>query len=88
MTKHLSPQIVEQAAGWFVKFRTVSVPASERKEFFQWLQQSPQHVQAYLEEVLAHSDVAAPPMCERLLNRVDKPCRATRSQRRRQDVPP
>ena len=79
MTTQLSPKILEQAADWFVKFRTVIVPVSEREEFFRWLQQSPQHVQAYLEEALTCSDVVPLTMCDRLTERIDKPCSATRS---------
>lgn len=86
MTKQVSPQIWEQAADWFVRFRTAIVPVSEREEFFRWLQQSPQHIQAYLEEALTHSDVIALATCDRLTSRVDKACSITRTPRPRKDA--
>lgn len=75
----LSPQILQQAAGWFGKFRTIDVPLSVRAEFFSWLKQSPQHVQAYLEEALAHSDSTPLTMCSRLISGVEEPCSDTRA---------
>lgn len=86
MNTLLSPQIVEQAADWFIKFRTAIVPVSEREEFFRWLRQSPQHIQAYLEEALAWSDVVVLTTCARLTDRADKPCSATRARGPREDA--
>lgn len=75
----LSPQITERAAGWFGKFRATELSLSEREKFFRWLRQSPEHVQAYLEEALAHSDVAPLTMCCRLISAIDEPCSSTRT---------
>lgn len=46
-------QIVEQAAGWFAELRAAELAESEREEFWRWLRQSPQHVQAYVERACA-----------------------------------
>jgi len=76
MSTLLSHEIVEQAADWFIKFRTGELPISEREEFLRWLHESPLHVQAYMEEALSHSDAFPLTPCDRLANRVDEPCSA------------
>lgn len=73
----LSPLILEQAAGWFGRFRTSEIPLAERKEFLRWLLQSPQHVQAYLEELLRHPDDLPLVICKRLTGVMDEPCSDT-----------
>jgi ferric-dicitrate binding protein FerR (iron transport regulator) len=83
MSMQLSPQIVEQAAGWFARFRAGEVPAAESEEFLRWLQRSPEHVQAYIEEALSYSDELPLTTCARLTNRGDEPCSTVRSQVRR-----
>lgn len=82
----LSPQITEQAAGWFGKFRAAELSVSEREKFLRWLRQSPEHVQAYLEEALAQSDVAPFTMCCRLIGGMDEPCSGIRAPGDRDDT--
>lgn len=53
MSMQLSPQIVEQAVGWFAKLRAAQLAESEREKFWRWLQQSAQQVQAYMERACA-----------------------------------
>lgn len=76
----LSPQIQEQAAEWFVKFRKGELRLSEREEFIRWLHQSPQHVQAYVEEARTYWDTVPLTTCDRLTNRLEEPCSAARTQ--------
>ena len=83
MSTQLPPQIVAQAADWFVKFRAAEVSVSEREEFLRWLQRSPEHVQAYIEEALSYSDEFPVSACERLLNRIAEPCSAAPTRRSR-----
>lgn len=80
---HLSPMVLEEAADWFVKFRMGRVSASDREAFVRWIRQSPKHVQAYLEEVLAHFDGASVKTCDRLANRVEERCSNTPPRRLR-----
>lgn len=46
---HLHPDIVTEAAAWFVEFRSGDATPAARSRFEQWLRSSPEHVQAYLE---------------------------------------
>lgn len=55
----LSSQILEQAARWFVEFRTDEVPPAVRLEFYRWLRASPQHIGAYLELARTYADLAS-----------------------------
>lgn len=80
MSRQLSPQIVEQAAGWFAKLRAANIGEAEREEFFRWLMESPDHVQAYVQEALAHSDPLT--ICGRVSSRLEEPCSATRGKLR------
>jgi transmembrane sensor len=45
----LNAQIYEEAARWFVEFRTGDVKITNRAKFTAWLRMSPQHLRAYLE---------------------------------------
>src|SRR5437016_2080932 len=42
-------RIHQQACEWFVEFRTGEPEESVRKAFHAWLQESPQHIGAYLQ---------------------------------------
>lgn len=55
----LSPHILEQAAEWFVEFRSEEPPLPARQEFLQWLRLSPQHIQAYMEVAQTYADLGA-----------------------------
>lgn len=72
----LSSQVLEQAAEWFAKLRAANIGEAEREEFFLWLMQSPDHVQAYVQEALAHSDTLT--ICDRVSGRLEEPCSAAR----------
>ena len=54
-----SQAIGAEAAAWFVEFRVGDPDAAARDEFFKWLAQSPQHIQAYLEVSAAWADLPA-----------------------------
>jgi transmembrane sensor len=41
-------QIYQRACEWFVEFRSHQPDESARRAFYQWLQESPQHIGAYL----------------------------------------
>lgn len=75
--KQLSHAILRQAAHWFGKFRAVElpsgVPVSERRDFYRWLRESPQNVEAYLEVALTYADIVAPRTCKYLPARA-APC--------------
>jgi transmembrane sensor len=45
----LTALISEQAAEWFVEFRTGDVDATSRSEFDAWMRASPEHLRAYVE---------------------------------------
>src|SRR6186713_3594905 len=45
----LNAQISEEAAEWFVEFRTGEATAAERAHFDAWVRSSPEHLRAYLE---------------------------------------
>lgn len=47
--ERLEALISEQAAAWFVEFRTGDVDANGRSEFDAWLRASPEHLRAYIE---------------------------------------
>jgi transmembrane sensor len=41
-------EVLEEAAGWLVEFRTEDVENAQRRAFDAWLRASPEHVRAYL----------------------------------------
>lgn len=43
------PEAAAEAAAWFAEFRAEDVTPGTRAHFDEWLRQSPQHIQAYLE---------------------------------------
>ena len=45
----LNAQISEEAAEWFVEFRTGEPNAASREQFDAWVRSSPEHLRAYLE---------------------------------------
>ena len=45
----LNAQISQEAAEWFVEFRTGEVDAASRAQFDAWVRSSPEHLRAYLE---------------------------------------
>ena len=51
----LPRQVLEEACDWFVDFRVGDVDAIARERFDQWLRESPQHIQAYLEITTAYA---------------------------------
>jgi transmembrane sensor len=42
-------EIVAEASAWFIEFRAGDATAEDRARFYEWLQRSPEHIQAYLE---------------------------------------
>jgi transmembrane sensor len=50
-------QVITEACAWFVEFRTGDATSSTRDRFDEWLRQSPQHIQAYLEVAAAWSEL-------------------------------
>jgi transmembrane sensor len=50
-------QIVTEACGWFIEFRTGEVTAETRDRFDEWLRHSPEHIQAYLEVAAAWAEL-------------------------------
>lgn len=45
----LNPQINEEAARWFMEFRSGDIDTSVRRQFDTWVRASPEHLRAYLE---------------------------------------
>ncbi len=45
----INTQISEEAAEWFVEFRTGDMDAAGRRAFDSWVRSSPEHLRAYLE---------------------------------------
>jgi transmembrane sensor len=45
----LNTQISEEAAEWFIEFRTGEVDAAGRAAFDEWVRRSPEHLRAYVE---------------------------------------
>jgi transmembrane sensor len=63
---NFNAQISEEAAEWFVEFRTGEINATGRHDFATWIRTSPEHLRAYLEfaalwsqsgALTAHSDL-------------------------------
>jgi transmembrane sensor len=48
-SKDTKPDLVAEASGWFIEFRTGEVTSSDRARFDEWLRRSPEHIQVYLE---------------------------------------
>ncbi|MFC4312393.1 FecR family protein [Steroidobacter flavus] len=55
----LNNQISEEAAEWFVDFRTGEIDASGRRAFDDWVRRSPEHLRAYLEFATIWNQTAA-----------------------------
>jgi transmembrane sensor len=53
----LRRQIVSEACEWFTEFRTGDATATTRERFDEWLRQSPEHIQAYLEVASAWAEL-------------------------------
>ena len=45
----LNAQIYSEASEWLIEFRSGDIDAASRKEFYDWLCTSPEHMRAYLE---------------------------------------
>lgn len=58
----LNPQINEEAARWFVEFRSGDIDASARQQFDAWMRASPEHLRAFIEiaALWGHSAAADP----------------------------
>ena len=55
----MNAQIYEEATLWLIEHREKSLSAKQRREFDNWLRQSPHHVRAYLEISAIWEDVPA-----------------------------
>jgi transmembrane sensor len=53
-----SPEIVAEAAEWFVTMRDPSTSLQQREAFSEWLRASPMHIQAYLDVTRTWGDAA------------------------------
>src|SRR5687767_11225711 len=64
----LNAQISEEAAEWFVEFRSGDVDLEARRQFDAWVRSSPEHLRAYLEiaAIWNESDALSPPGALRL----------------------
>ncbi|MET0984779.1 MAG: FecR domain-containing protein [Steroidobacteraceae bacterium] len=49
LSERVGTRVAEEAATWFIEFRTGWVGAADRKAFDAWLRRSQEHVSAYLE---------------------------------------
>jgi transmembrane sensor len=47
--KPFNQQLYSEAAAWLVEFRSGDIDVAGRKEFYDWLRTSPEHMRAYLE---------------------------------------
>src|SRR5581483_967004 len=59
-------QISEEAAEWFVEFRTEEPDAQQRRSFDAWVRRSPDHLRAYIELAALWHDAAAVPAARTL----------------------
>jgi transmembrane sensor len=50
-------EVIAEASEWFIEFRSGADLPVNRERFDQWLRQSPEHIQAYLEVAAAWSDL-------------------------------
>lgn len=55
----LNAQISEEAAEWFIEFRTNDIDAAGRRAFDAWVRTSPEHLRAYLELAAIWSEAAS-----------------------------
>ncbi|HEY5758961.1 MAG TPA: FecR family protein [Steroidobacter sp.] len=55
-----NPQILEEAAAWFVTLRGQTLATADAREFHDWLKRSPEHIRAYLEIAAVYADIPAP----------------------------
>jgi len=53
-------QILEEAATWFVVFRSQILDENTRQDFHDWLKRSPEHIRAYLEIASTYAEIPAP----------------------------
>jgi transmembrane sensor len=47
--KPFNQQLYDEAAAWLIEFRSGDIDVAGRKEFYDWLRTSPEHMRAYLE---------------------------------------
>jgi transmembrane sensor len=47
--KPFNQQLYSEAAAWLIEFRSADIDVAGRKEFYDWLRISPEHMRAYLE---------------------------------------
>ena len=47
--KPFNQQLYDEAAAWLIEFRSGDIDGAGRKEFYDWLRTSPEHMRAYLE---------------------------------------
>jgi transmembrane sensor len=59
MKPAFNPQISEEAAEWFLEFRSGDVTIEARRRFGEWLRLSPEHLRAYLEVAAIWEEGAA-----------------------------
>ena len=57
--KQLNAQIYSEASDWLIEFRSGDIDADGRKEFYDWLRTSPEHMRAYLELAAIWNEGAA-----------------------------
>src|ERR1700744_3161410 len=57
--KQLNDQIYSEASDWLIEFRSGDIDAAGRKEFYDWLRTSPEHMRAYLELAAIWNEGAA-----------------------------
>jgi transmembrane sensor len=57
--KQLNAQIYSEASDWLIEFRSGDIDAAGRKEFYDWLRTSPEHMRAYLELAAVWNEGAA-----------------------------
>lgn len=57
--KQLNAQIYSEASDWLIEFRSGDIDAAGRKEFYDWLRTSPEHMRAYLELAAIWNEGAA-----------------------------
>ena len=57
--KQLNDQIYSEASDWLIEFRSGDIDAAGRKEFYNWLRTSPEHMRAYLELAAVWNEGAA-----------------------------
>ncbi len=53
----VKPEAAAEAAAWFTEFRVGDITSASRAAFDDWLRQSPQHIQAYLDVAAGWSEL-------------------------------